>query len=75
MPLGSLTGGLLGTVLGLRPTLAIAGAGGMLSVLWALGRPVRTLDAIPDHEPADLEAADHGRGDDAGLLEFAEDAE
>ena len=46
MPLGSLTGGLLGTVLGLRPTLMVAGVGGMLSVLWVLVAPVRTLEAV-----------------------------
>jgi MFS family permease len=44
MPLGSLTGGLLGTLLGLRPTLIVAGVGGMLSVLWVLTAPVRTLE-------------------------------
>jgi MFS family permease len=43
MPLGSLTGGVLGTVLGLRPTLIIGGVGGMLAVLFALGGPVRSL--------------------------------
>jgi MFS family permease len=46
MPLGSLTGGLLGTVLGLRPTLMVAGVGGMLSVLWVLVAPVRALEAV-----------------------------
>lgn len=50
MPLGSLTGGLLGTVFGLRPTLMIAGVGGMLAVLWVLVAPVRTLDGVPGPE-------------------------
>ena len=45
MPLGSLTGGLLGTVLGVRTTLVIAGVGGLLSVLWVLAAPVRRLDS------------------------------
>jgi hypothetical protein len=45
MPLGSLTGGLLGTVLGLRTTLVIAGVGGMLAVLWVIAAPVRNLEA------------------------------
>jgi MFS family permease len=44
MPLGSLTGGLLGTLLGLRPTLMIAGLGGLLAVLWVLFAPVRALE-------------------------------
>jgi MFS family permease len=46
MPLGSLSGGLLGSVFGLRPTLMIAGVGGMLSVLWVLVAPVRTLEHV-----------------------------
>src|SRR6185503_17807066 len=46
MPLGSLTGGLLGTVLGLRSTLMVAGVGGMLSVLWVLVAPIRKLEAV-----------------------------
>jgi MFS family permease len=46
MPLGSLTGGLLGTVLGLRTTLIIAALGGMLSVFWVILAPVRTLQAV-----------------------------
>ena len=50
MPLGSLTGGLLGTVIGLRPTLMIAAVGGLLSVLWVLVAPVRTLDGVSDAE-------------------------
>ena len=43
MPLGSLTGGLLGTLIGLRPTLMIAGVGGGLGVLWVIVAPVRAL--------------------------------
>jgi MFS family permease len=50
MPLGSLTGGLLGTVIGLRPTLMIAAVGGLLSVLWVLVAPIRTLDGVPEAE-------------------------
>lgn len=46
MPLGSLTGGLLGTVFGLRSTLVIAGIGGVLSVLWVLIEPVRSLETV-----------------------------
>ena len=39
-PLGAVVGGLLGTSLGLRPTLLIAAAGGTLSFLWLLPSPI-----------------------------------
>lgn len=48
-PLGALVGGTLGTTLGLRPTLVVAGVGGVLAVLWLLASPVRhirTLDGV-----------------------------
>ncbi|MDQ1397484.1 MAG: hypothetical protein QOG64_2743 [Acidimicrobiaceae bacterium] len=48
MPLGALLGGTLGSTLGLRPTLWIAGAGGSLAFLWVLLSPVRTLREIPE---------------------------
>ena len=35
-PLGALTGGALGTWLGIRPTLWVAAVGGTLGVLWLL---------------------------------------
>jgi MFS family permease len=50
-PLGSITGGLLGTVLGLRATLLVAAAGGALSVLWLTGSAIpaiRAVSAAPD---------------------------
>jgi MFS family permease len=47
-PLGALSGGLLGTVVGLRNTLWIAGVGGMLCVLWTLRGPLRRLVTLPD---------------------------
>jgi len=47
MPFGSLAGGVLGTALGLRPTLLVAGIGGLTAVFWLLGRPVRGLVEIP----------------------------
>jgi hypothetical protein len=46
MPLGALTGGVLGTVFGLKTTLIVAGLGGLLSVLFVLTKPVRTLQAV-----------------------------
>jgi MFS family permease len=39
-PLGSLLGGTLGTLIGLRPTLWIATVGGALGFLWLLPSPL-----------------------------------
>jgi MFS family permease len=50
MPVGSILGGILGTVLGLRTALWIAAGGGLTSILWVLFSPVRSLVAIPDLE-------------------------
>ncbi len=52
MPFGSLVGAVLGTALGLRPTLLVAGLGGMLAVVWVLSRSVLALREIPMPEPA-----------------------
>jgi MFS family permease len=49
-PLGALAGGALGTALGLRETLVIAGVGGILSAGWMLVSPIRRLRTIV--EPA-----------------------
>lgn len=49
-PVGALAGGLLGTTIGLRATLWIAAAGGLLGVLWLIRSPVphlRTLTVEP----------------------------
>jgi hypothetical protein len=46
LPLGSLTGGLLGTLFGLKTTLIIGGCGGLLAVLFLLTKPVRELVAV-----------------------------
>jgi Na+/melibiose symporter-like transporter len=47
MPLGSLTGGLLGTLFGLKTTLIIAAFGGVTAVLFVLTKTVRELVAAP----------------------------
>jgi MFS family permease len=47
-PLGALTGGWLGSTIGLRPTLWIPAVGGLLSVLWLWRSPVRGLRTPPD---------------------------
>jgi MFS family permease len=52
-PLGALAGGALGTWIGVRPTLWIATAGGLLGVLWLLPSPVLGLQELPEaEEPA-----------------------
>jgi MFS family permease len=59
MPFGSLTGAVLGTVIGLRPTMLVAGIGGSLAVLWLLTSPVMALREIPVPEyPDELDPAE-----------------
>lgn len=52
LPLGALMGGLLGTWLGLRPTLLLAASGEFLAVAWLLFSPVRVLSAYSDSDTA-----------------------
>ncbi|MGZ4352862.1 MAG: MFS transporter [Gaiellaceae bacterium] len=47
-PLGSLAGGLLGSAIGLRPTLWIAVVGGLASVLFLLPSPMPRLLELPE---------------------------
>jgi predicted MFS family arabinose efflux permease len=49
-PLGALVGGALGTWIGVRETLWIATAGGLLGVLWLLPSPVLRLRELPEAE-------------------------
>jgi MFS family permease len=51
--LGSLAGGLLGSVIGLRPTLWIGAAGALLGVLVLLPSPVPRLRVLPDAPESD----------------------
>jgi len=44
---GSLAGGALGGVIGIRPTVAVAALGILLSCLWLIFSPVRTLHKLP----------------------------
>jgi MFS family permease len=48
LPLGALVGGVLGDVIGLRETIALAAIGSLLSVLWVVFSPVRRLVRVPD---------------------------
>lgn len=57
-PLGALAGGLLGSTLGLRPTLWVATVGGVLGALWLLPSPIPRMRALP--EKAEDPEADAG---------------
>ena len=45
--LGALLGGGLGETIGLRPTLLLAALGEILSILWLLLSPIRSLHDQP----------------------------
>lgn len=47
-PLGAVVGGVLGTSLGLRPTLLVAGIGGTLAFLWLLPSPIPRIADLHD---------------------------
>ncbi|HEX5495458.1 MAG TPA: MFS transporter [Mycobacteriales bacterium] len=47
VPLGSVIGGVLGTVVGLRPTMWIGGAGVLAATGWLIGSPLRTMRDLP----------------------------
>ncbi|SCE80761.1 Predicted arabinose efflux permease, MFS family [Micromonospora viridifaciens] len=57
-PLGALTGGVLGSWLGLRPTLWIAAIGGTLCVLWLLPSPIPALRSLDDLDEPGRSRAD-----------------
>lgn len=46
-PVGSLIGGALGTLIGVRGGIAVGAVGGLLTVLWLVFSPVRTLRVPP----------------------------
>jgi MFS family permease len=46
-PLGTSLGGVLGSTIGLRPTLWIATVGALAGLVWLLPSPVMTLDEVP----------------------------
>jgi predicted MFS family arabinose efflux permease len=47
-PIGAFLGGVLGSEIGLRPTLWIATVGGVLGVLWLLPSPIARLHDLPE---------------------------
>ncbi|GMA61674.1 MFS transporter [Alicyclobacillus fastidiosus] len=46
IPFGSLVGGILGSHIGLRSTLAISAIGGILPVLWAVFSSIRSMKSV-----------------------------
>lgn len=60
IPVGAFTGGILGSTIGVLPTVLIGTVTATLAVLWVLGDPVRNLKVQPepvDPEPIEPEAA------------------
>ena len=49
-PLGAVSGGLLGSAIGVRPTLLIAAVGGVLACLWLLPSPIAKLRTLPSDD-------------------------
>jgi MFS family permease len=47
-PIGALLGGVLGSAIGLRPTLWIGAVGGMLAVLWLIPSPIPHLREVAE---------------------------
>lgn len=47
IPVGSVLGGVVGTAIGLRPTLWLAGAGALLAAAWLVCSPLRTMRDLP----------------------------
>ncbi|GAA1253143.1 MFS transporter [Kitasatospora nipponensis] len=56
-PAGALLGGLLGTLVGIRPALLVAAVGGTLSVLWLLASPIPRIRSLA----SDVVASGDGR--------------
>ena len=52
LPLGGLAGGVLGTTIGIRPTLWCAAAGGAMAAMFVVFSPLRTMRDFPAREEA-----------------------
>ena len=50
-PVGTAVGGVLGTAIGLRPTLWIATVGALSGMLFLLPSPIRSLHDVPEEAP------------------------
>lgn len=57
IPLGGLVGGVLGTWIGLRPTILVGALGGLLAVIPLVLSPVRSLVRVPDSDHPDAIAS------------------
>ena len=53
-PLGAVVGGFLGTWIGVRETLLVSAAGGLLSVLWLVGSPIIRTRELTGLQPPEL---------------------
>jgi MFS family permease len=58
LPVGNLAGGLLGSMIGLRPALWVSAAIGVVAIPWLLPRSIRSLRVFPRQE---LDAGDGHR--------------
>jgi len=54
LPIGSLGAGTLAEIIGLRPTLAVGAAGLLVSSLWLVLSPIRTMGDYPDQENSSI---------------------
>ncbi|MFF5719133.1 MFS transporter [Streptomyces buecherae] len=62
-PVGAVVGGLLATGLGLRATLLVGAAGGVLSLLWLLSSPIPRIHALaPENAAVPCADADADNG-------------
>ena len=53
-PLGAVVGGLLGTWIGVRETLLVSAAGGLLAVLWLIRSPIIRTRDLTGLQPPEL---------------------
>jgi len=47
LPVGAIVGGVLGSVIGLRETIAVTFVGGSVAVFWLLASPVPAVRTMP----------------------------
>jgi MFS family permease len=59
MPLGGLLGGVLGSTIGVRPTLLVAAIGQSLAFLWIFFSPLRSLRTVTASDDQDMPVAAH----------------
>ena len=52
-PLGAIIGGVLGSTIGIGPSMVVAGVGGALSILWLFPSPIYTTWTIDELHPAE----------------------